>query len=547
MADMKKHKKQNFISKNSIQAVGLLVVLLATLIKWTFMVKQIGAGQNVYLIVFVCLFAVVAIISCTLREVVCKAVTYRKSRGQYKNALRIMKTAALAGFVLGILFFFIAVLCAGRMTNLLFSLGAYGTFPFIFLSASLPFIFLWAVLLGSFDGFDFSMPDGAANIIFGITDLLFSIVLIFIACNMGSKHAGLLHDPQVLNTFGASGAAAGFTIASIFSSLWLIVLFKAFRRKMRNSISEDNSRSQESFMDQIVGLGSACGTPIARYLAFFGPLLLNLILYFKFFKWPANFSTVGFPNTYFAEYILAFFWFAIPCGLLGILGKHTEEYLHKTMRKDDLYHVGMYIILNIKQFLCTILPLIMIIGVCLSSLQWVAFGIEGTGEWLYTVVLIMFGLAFLGTSVLKGVGKEWLGIIAGLIGFVVQSVAAVFLFSKECYTVERILYCNIIYAIVFLIIAGIFVYRFCVYKKQLVNHLAMPLVAAFAATITAVLCMFLKSVIGHIPAVFISIIISLVIHLVALIITGCVKENELSGFPQGVVMKKLGRMMGIYS
>ena len=155
MAEIKKNKRQNYISKNSIQVVGLFVIVITTLVKWLFMSKQISTGHNVYLIVLVCLVSISAIISFTLREIVSKAVSYRKSRGQYKNALRIMKTAAFISFFIGILFCVMSLLFAGRMTNTLFSLGAYGTFPFIFLSASMPFIFLWSVLLGSFDGFDF--------------------------------------------------------------------------------------------------------------------------------------------------------------------------------------------------------------------------------------------------------------------------------------------------------------------------------------------------------------------------------------------------------
>lgn len=547
MADIKKNRRQNYIAKNNIQTIGLLVVFIAALIKWIFMSKQIGAGQNVYLIVFSFLFALVAIFALTLREVVGKAVAYRKSRGQYKNALRIMKTAAVSGFIIGTVLFLILLLVAGKMTNILFSLGAYGTFPLIFLSASIPFVFLWAILLGSFDGFDFSMPDGAAQIIFGITDLLVSVILILIACNMGKKHAALLHDDQVLNAFGASGAAAGFTIACIFASLWLIILFKAFRRKMRNSISEDTSRSQENFIEQVAGLGSACGTPFARYLGFLGPLLLNQILFFKFFEWPVQFSSIGFPNTFYARYVLGFFWFFLPCGLTCLLGKHAEELIRKAMKKDDVYHSGMYIVLNIKQFLCSILPIIAFIGVCLSCLQSAAFGIEGTGEWIYAVVLSLFGLAFLGASMLRGLGKGWLGIIAGLVGFVVQSIAAVFLFSKECYTTERILYCNLIYAIVFLVVCVSFLYRFCVYKKHLVNHLGMPLLAVFAMLITAVLCMFLKSVIGPVIAVLVAAIVSFAVHMISLIITGCVKENELAEYPQGNILRQIGRIMGIYS
>lgn len=547
MAVQNRIKKQNFIVRNKLQVIAWLVIFLVVLIKYIFLSGKIdNMGLNFYSTSFLFVFVLALIFSLTIREVIGKAVSYRKSRNQYRNALNMMKTGALAGLLIGILMFAVILISAGRITNLIFKMGAYGTFSMIIVAAAIPLMFFSSAILGCFDGFDFDMPDGASKIIFGVSDLLLSLILVFLTYRMGETHGKLLHDEVVGYAFGAIGAAAGFTGACLIAAIWLFTLFRAFRKKMKGRIAEDVSRNQEGFSEQIIGLLAACGAPFMRFFALYGVLLVNQLLYFKFYKNPSTYST-AIVNPDFTSYVIMMLWYLLPLGISVFLSRYSCEYLEKVMKKDDLYHCGMRIVVGIKQYLCFILPMICIFAVCSSALNESAFSFVTSSSVLPAIACAIWGLAFLEMHMLKGLGKEWLGIGCGLAAFLIQIIYAVLISSKSCTDVTVIMIWNLIHAVVFFVLCSVFIIRFCVYKKNLVNHLLMPFAAVFAAVIVAILCMFLRKAIGNIPAFIIAAVISFGVHSLTLVVTGCVKEGERSEFPQGAVLGMIGKLLGMYS
>lgn len=550
MAEQRRVKSQNFISKNKLRALAWLVICIAVILKMVFLHKKFQEqGLGFYLVTGTFVLLIACVVSGTLREVVGKAVSYRKSRNQYRNAIQMMKTGSLAGLALGILMFLIFMLFAGRITNLTFKLGAYGTFPMILFAVSFPFLFFSSAVLGCFDGFDFDMPDGASKIIFGISDLLLSICLAFLAGGMGEKHGKLLHDGHVVSAFGATGAAAGFSGACILMAVWLFALFSAFRKKMRGRILDDTSRNQESFSEQIMGLLAAGGTPLARHFALFGALLLEQVLFFRFFKVPPVQSGVIYgPDQVWMYFVLILFWFLLPLSMTMLLSKFSGIYLEKVMKKDDIYHCGMRIIMGIKQYLCFILPMICVMGICCSASfsETAVMDRQLLPFFLITAACAFWGLAVLEMAMLKGLGKEWLGIGCAFAALVIQTIGTVLLFLKSCYFIKDILLCNLIGSVVFFVGCSLFLGRFCVYKKNLFNHILMPAAAGLVVAVTAVLCMFLRKALGNIPAVAITFIVSFAVHCVTLVIVGAVKEGELHEFPQGKILGAIGRLMGIY-
>lgn len=541
MANQNKIKRGNFINKNKLKASSGLVVFLGALIKIIFLHSKIeNVGTGFYLTVFAFVMVIAMLLANTLREVVHKAVFYRKSRGQYKNAMKIMKTGAVLGFFAGLLIFLVIAFAAGRMTNAMFHLGAYGTFPMIILGASVPFLLFSYGVLGCFDGFSFEFADGAAKIIFGITDLLLSMALVTVACQMGEGHSRLLHDNYVVFSFGATGAAAGFTGACMLASLWLIFLFRVFNRKMRSMVNEDTSRVLESFGEQTVGLLSAALTPFARFLVLFGTLFLNQIFFFKNLKSLDASTQFG---GYLSDHLL---WFLFPACLTGILGVFSMDYLEKVMKKEDIYHAGMRIVMGIKQYLCTVLPMICILGIVYPALNEAFYKEAGQSVNLFsTLTISLLGADVLLCGMLKGIGKEWIGIFCGFGAFLAQAVLSVFIFQKKC-DINGLFYCNLIFAVVFFLGCALFVAKFCVYKKHLSANLLMPFAALVSLCLAAVLCMMLKNVVGNIPAALAALFAAGILHAVTLVVTGCVRAGEVNDFPQGGVLSLLGRLLGIY-
>ena len=550
MAGQRRMKRQNFVTKNKLQMTALLILFISVLVKMVFLEKKApDRGMEIYLTTFTFIFMIALILANTLREVVRKAIVYRNSRNQYKNAVKMMRTGAITGFVLGMIFWVLMLVVSTKLTNAFFLLQAYGKFPMILAAAGIPFLLLAAALIGTFEGLEIDMSGGAAGMIFAISDLLCSIAFILLACRIGEKHSMLLHDSCVVDAFAAAGAAAGFAVACFLTALWVMALSMAFGKKMKGKMNEDNSRNQENFSEQLIGLLAAAGQPFIRYVALYGAVIINQVLRYLFYQAPVGETgSPGFSlGAYACDYVLPFIWFILPFGMTLILSSYVSEYLEKIMKKEDLYHCGMRMIAGIKQYLCMIFPMICVLGVCLKGLNG-AFFSSAVSVLPIIVVVAVTGYAILEASMLTGMGKEWLAILCSLAALIVQSIAAVVIFSRNAVSVgNSILYCNIIYAVVFAVGCGIFLARLCVYKKHWLENLVLPFAAAFAAVITAVLCMFLQSVLGGVAAAILAIVLAAVVHMLVLIVTGCVRENELSEFPQGNILAFLGHLLGIYS
>ena len=542
MANQNKTKKGNYISKNRLKAVSGLIIFIEMLIKTAFLRLRIeGVGTGFYLTVLAFVLVITMLLAGTLREAVYKAVFYRKSRGEYKNALKIMNTGAFIGAGAGMVIALILVLLAGRMTARLFHLGPYGTFPLVVLAASVPFLLSGYAVLGCFDGFSFEVADGAAKIIFGITDLLLSIVLVFTACKMGTGHGRLLHDDYVVFSFGATGAAAGFSGACVLAFIWLMFLFRVFRKRMRSLINQDTSRSLETFSEQAAGLLGVFGISFTRLFVLSGPLLINLVFFFKNLKTLDASTQFG---IYLGENIL---WYLLPAFFVLILSSHTRDYLEKIMKKEDIYHAGMRIVMGVKQYLCSVLPIICILGIVYPALN-VSFykSTVQPANLLSLLFAALFGMGIVLCGMLRGIGNEWLGTGCGAVAFVAQTVGVIFLFRQKC-DLNALLYGNLIFAVVFFVGCAFFAGRFCVYKKHLTANLLMPFAALLALVLAAVLCMLLKDVMGNVLAVLIAILVSGVVHAVTMVITGCVREGEINDFPQRSLLSLAGRLLGIYS
>lgn len=542
MANQNKAKKGNFIGRNRLQAASGFIIFVGVLIKAVFLRSRIEAvGMGFYLTVLMFVMTITMLLANTLREAVQKAVVYRKSRGQYKNALKIMRTGAVIGAGTGIFIALILLLAAGKMTAVLFHLGPYGTFPMVVLAGAVPFLLSGYGILGCFDGFSFEAADGAAKIIFGITDLLLSIILVFLACGMGKVHSGLLHDDYVVFSFGATGAAAGFSGACLAAFIWLLFLFRVFKKRMRSLVNQDTSRTMETFGEQAMGLFGACGVSFTRFLVVSGTLFINLIFFFK------NMKTLD-ASTQFGIYLSEnLMWFLLPAFLIFILSGFTHDYLEKIMKKEDIYHAGMRIVMGVKQYLCCVLPVICLCGIIYPALNESLY--KSTAESFNLLSLLFaafFGISLLLCGMLKGIGNEWIGTVCGAVAFVAQAVSVAFLFTKKC-DINGLLWGNLIFAFVFFAGCAFFVGKFCVYKKHFTENLLMPFGALLALVLSAVLCMLLKDVIGNIPAAAAAVLVSGAIHVVTLVILGCVREGEVNDYPQGGLLRIAGRLLGIYS
>lgn len=557
MTNQVKGKRGNFISKNKLHAVSEMTIFVVAVVKLVFLFKQTGnLGVGVYATVFAAVMLIGFLIAGVLLEVTRKAVIYRRARGQYKNAVNMMKAGSLVGFVIGCFIFLILFFVSGRLTDSTFAMGAYGRFTMLFMAASLPFLFMEYAIIGCFEGFSIDTAKGAAKLIFAVTDLLISLVFIFTACKVAQAHAALLHDENIICAFGATGAAAGFLFSCVVALVWLRILFRRVRIKLRSTIAEDGGRGLENVIEQIRGLFSACPLPLLRNVVLIAPLYIELLLLFRFQR---TLDTVFLFGGLISGHLL---WFMLPILLNSILCSYSHDYVEKVIKKEDIYHGGMRIVSSLKQYLCTILPMVCVLLVIYPLLYeaffnsilyepfWMAASKAVTPYGGNTVLtgcfVALLCLSMLIFNLLRGVDREMAGILCGLAACAAQTVCAVILLKGEV-NLNNLFVCGLVYALVLFASALVCLFPFCVYRKNLIASLVMPVIASVAALVGALFCKLLKNVTGGLIAACLAIVISFLIHSVTLVVMGCTRKGEAKEFPQGAFLSLIGRIIGIDS
>ena len=317
---------------------------------------------------------------------------------------------------------------------------------------------------------------------------------------------------------------------------------------MRQNIVEDGGKGLEDLPEQVMGLFSASPLPFVRNIVLAAPLFIDLLLIFRFNKTLAASLMVG---SLISEHLL---WFMLPVLLNGILCSYSRDYLEKVMKKEDIYHGGMRIISSVKQYLCTILPMVCILSAIYPLLGGTLFypqfrDFSGTSysggiAVLAGCFIALFCLSGLICSLLRGADRELASVLCGLTACVVQTICAVILLKGEV-SLINLFTCGLIYALILLVGAFGCLFPFCVYRKKLTSNLVMPVVASVAALVTALLCQFLKNAVGGLLAACLAIVVSFLVHSVTLVVMGCARKGD--EFPQGAFLSLIAGILGIDS
>ena len=481
-------------------------------------------------------------------ESVSSSVRYRINRGQYKNALTMLKTSVFSSLFYGILIGAVLMILSNLLLDKVFMIKDEVFVSFIFMCISLVLFILLCGVLGYYEGYDVNVPLDSSRMIFGISNVLFGLLFVFVTKGSGDVNALLFHDEHIKSAHCALGASVGITLALFVTLIWNLALLISFNSRMKLKLLDDLSRGYESIFEQLRALTAASGFPAIRQFMIYCPYLVVMIYYFKRFEVPADLSGMGIPAfvMFGARYATGFISILLPVGITTLIGKRSASLIETVMRRDDAYHGGMQAVLAIKQFIATALPLCLICDVIINRLYTEGEFPFGGGSFLVLPLHALILFYILETYLLAGFSGEWKAAISGLIAFVLQFLFCMILMSKTCYESNIIVLCNILYVLCAIIINFVFLSRYLVYRKNLNGNILMPLVSVFAAVLACLLVMLLNGVLGPVISAVLSLLISFVVHTLSLVVTGSIRENETEDYPQKGLLKLIGRFLGFY-
>lgn len=236
--DQAKNKNQDFLLQGGVLASAAILGRIIGLIYRIPLTSIIGdLGNNYYGCAFDIYNIFLLISSYSLPMAVSRIVSDYRSKGESKNAYRVLKCAFLFAMLAGTLacaaIFFGARWITGTVFQTPLSLYALRVLaPTLLITAFL------GVLRGFFQGMENMYPSAVSQVLEQLVNAFVSVLAAYFLASRGENIGKVLANEEGYHAaYGAAGAAVGTTVGAAFSLMFLYILYKGFiriwRKKMR--------------------------------------------------------------------------------------------------------------------------------------------------------------------------------------------------------------------------------------------------------------------------------------------------------------------------
>lgn len=203
-------------------------------------------GQGLYGYAFSIYNIALLLTSYSLPLAVSKLVSARVSKKEYKNAMRIFKSAMLfalvVGAIVGIIIFIFSDFIAGNIYK-----QPYSAYALRVLAPGLFIVAIMGVLRGFFQGMGTMIPTALSQILEQIVNAIVSIIGASYLLEMGKKVAESKTEPSIPFAYGAAGGTLGTVSGALFGLLFLFVIFGMFYPKMKRKVLKDRNKNVEGY------------------------------------------------------------------------------------------------------------------------------------------------------------------------------------------------------------------------------------------------------------------------------------------------------------
>ena len=236
--DQARNKNQDFLLQGGVLASAAILGRIIGLIYRIPLTSIIGdLGNNYYGCAFDIYNIFLLISSYSLPMAVSRIVSDYRSKGESKNAYRVLKCAFLFAMLAGTLacaaIFFGARWITGTVFQTPLSLYALRVLaPTLLITAFL------GVLRGFFQGMENMYPSAVSQVLEQLVNAFVSVLAAYFLASRGENIGKVLANEEGYHAaYGAAGAAVGTTVGAAFSLMFLYILYKGFiriwRKKMR--------------------------------------------------------------------------------------------------------------------------------------------------------------------------------------------------------------------------------------------------------------------------------------------------------------------------
>ena len=541
-------RESNFVVQGSILAVAGIIVRLIGILYRVPMTNIIGdEGMGYYSTAFNVYNIMLILSSYSLPLAVSKMVSARMAKGQYRNAVRVLKAALVYATVVGGIACFITWNFAD-----FFATTAFNT-PFCVyaLKTLAPTIWIMAylgVLRGFFQGHGTMIPTAISQIFEQVINAVISVVAAGVLFKIGLDSNRVYNTTGYPQAFGAAGGTIGTGAGALAALLFMLLLFSIYWPVVKRRKRRDRSRRTDSYGDiSVTFLFTVVPVIISSAVYNINAVVDNSIMAYGMEALGRGKEFLALWGIYNNKYMLLVH---VPLAMANSLSSSLIPSLSGAVARKEKGAVIAKTSLAIRFAMLIAIPSAVGLTVLSAPINNLLFKSGDNTEAIRMLItgsaaVIFLSMSTVTNAILQGINHMNVPVRNAFISLILHIGVLYLMLMVFKMGIYSMVFANIAFAVFMCILNAIAIRRYLNYRQEIVKTFLLPAVAsafmgAAAFGVYKGVTLIIKSnLLGTIFAV----LAAIAVYGVLLIKLRCVDEEELYSMPGGTKVIRLSRKL----
>lgn len=541
-------RESNFVVQGSILAVAGIIVRLIGILYRVPMTNIIGdEGMGYYSTAFNVYNIMLILSSYSLPLAVSKMVSARMAKGQYRNAVRVLKAALVYATVVGGIACFITWNFAD-----FFATTAFNT-PFCVyaLKTLAPTIWIMAylgVLRGFFQGHGTMIPTAISQIFEQVINAVISVVAAGVLFKIGLDSNRVYNTTGYPQAFGAAGGTIGTGAGALAALLFMLLLFSIYWPVVKRRKRRDRSRRTDSYGDiSVTFLFTVVPVIISSAIYNINAVVDNSIMAYGMEALGRGKEFLSLWGIYNNKYMLLVH---VPLAMANSLSSSLIPSLSGAVARKEKGAVIAKTSLAIRFAMLIAIPSAVGLTVLSAPINNLLFKSGDNTEAIRMLItgsaaVIFLSMSTVTNAILQGINHMNVPVRNAFISLILHIGVLYLMLMVFKMGIYSMVFANIAFAVFMCILNAIAIRRYLNYRQGIVKTFLLPAVAsafmgAAAFGVYKGVTLIIKSnLLGTIFAV----LAAIAVYGVLLIKLRCVDEEELYSMPGGTKVIRLSRKL----
>lgn len=544
----RKKSESNFLVQGSILAIASMVSRMIGLLYRIPMTNIIGDTGNSYYSAAFEVYNVLLLISAySLPLAVSKLVSARVSKGQKKNAYRIVKGALVLALCTGVSASLILYFGAGFFARLLQT--PLSIFALKVLAPTITVVAVLGVLRGFFQGLGTMVPSAVSQIVEQILNAIVSVAAAYILFGYGARIGGVLGNADKYGSaYGAAGGTLGTNLGALAALIFMGMLFVAYKKIFKLQMQRDVSRKVESYQSIFTVL-----------LMTIIPVLLSTTIYnISSIIDQALYKNIAVLQGYATDEIdVCWGVFSgkyktiinIPISIASAMAASCVPNLAAAYARRDRQAVRGQINVAIRFIMVIAFPCTVGIGVLSGPILKLLHLYGNSGELAAAILragaiaILFYSLSTLSNGLLQGINRMKEPVKNAAIALVLHVVCLLFFMFGLRLNIYAVIYSNALFAFFMCILNGISLRKYSGYHQEVIKTFFIPALSSAGMGIVVFgVYQGLQALLGiNAISTIAAIAIGAVAYGILLLLLKGLDEEELRKFPKGSLLVKAAK------